>query len=61
LQVPDTGDDPYRYTLLINGLNGLFFQQHAILLYDSGVIPEMFAIHIQTDKGIYKPGQTGTL
>ncbi|XP_060573011.1 CD109 antigen-like isoform X2 [Ruditapes philippinarum] len=58
LKVPDTGDDPYRYTLLINGLSGLFFQQHAILYYDSGAIPEMFAIHIQTDKGIYKPGQT---
>ncbi|XP_060569145.1 CD109 antigen-like [Ruditapes philippinarum] len=58
LKVPDTGDDPNRYTLLINGLNGLFFQQHAILYYDSGAVPEMFAIHIQTDKGIYKPGQT---
>ncbi|XP_045170199.2 CD109 antigen-like [Mercenaria mercenaria] len=58
LQVPSTGDDPNTYTLLINGLSGVYFQEHGIIHYDSGSMPEKFAIHIQTDKGIYKPGQT---
>ncbi|XP_060607320.1 CD109 antigen-like isoform X2 [Ruditapes philippinarum] len=58
LQVPNLSDNPETYSLLINGLRGLFFQEHAILHHDSGDISEMFAVHIQTDKGIYKPGQT---
>ncbi|XP_060578353.1 CD109 antigen-like isoform X2 [Ruditapes philippinarum] len=58
LQVPSTGDDPYTYTVLINGLSGVYFQEHGLIHYDSGSMPEKFAIHIQTDKGIYKPGQT---
>ncbi|XP_053374571.1 CD109 antigen-like isoform X1 [Mercenaria mercenaria] len=58
LQVPRTEDDPQTYTLLIHGLRGLYFMQHGIVHYDSGLMPEKFAIHIQTDKGIYKPGQT---
>ncbi|XP_053374577.1 CD109 antigen-like isoform X2 [Mercenaria mercenaria] len=58
MQVPSTGDDPNTYTLLINGLSGVYFQEHGIIHYDSGSMPEKFAIHIQTDKGIYKPGQT---
>lgn len=58
-QVP--GGDVYTgvYTMLINGLRGVYFQDHARLTYDSGEMPDTFAVHLQTDKGIYKPGQTG--
>ncbi|XP_053387210.1 CD109 antigen-like [Mercenaria mercenaria] len=58
LQVPNLPSNPGTYTLLINGLSGLFFQEHGVVHYDSGSMPEKFAVHIQTDKGIYKPGRT---
>ncbi|XP_052246732.1 CD109 antigen-like [Dreissena polymorpha] len=46
------------YKLLVNGLSGVYFQQHASLTVDKGYIPKRFAVHIQLDKAIYKPGQT---
>ncbi|KAL4237869.1 hypothetical protein ACF0H5_002579 [Mactra antiquata] len=57
LQVPADVHDG-EHVLLINGLKGVYFQDHARLRHDSGEIPDKFAVHIQTDKGIYKPGQT---
>ena len=45
--------------LIIHGLSGLYFEQTARLRFDTGYRAETFAILIQTDKAIYKPGQTG--
>lgn len=58
LQVPDLPENPNTYTLLIYGKSGVFFQEHGIVYHDTGRLPKTFAVHIQTDKGIYKPGQT---
>ncbi|KAL4237870.1 hypothetical protein ACF0H5_002580 [Mactra antiquata] len=60
IQLPVPSGDVYtgEYLLLINGFSGVYFQDHARVKYDSGHMPDTFAVHIQTDKGIYKPGQT---
>ncbi|XP_052800199.1 CD109 antigen-like isoform X1 [Mya arenaria] len=60
MQVPADIGQPNitRFTLLVHGLSGVYFQQHARLNYDSGTVPKRFAVHIQLDKAVYKPGQT---
>ncbi|WAQ93982.1 CD109-like protein, partial [Mya arenaria] len=52
MQVPADIGQPNitRFTLLVHGLSGVYFQQHARLNYDSGTVPKRFAVHIQLDK-----------
>ena len=57
-QVPDTLSHEGTYSVLVHGLKGVYFNIRAKLTYDSGYIPQRFAVHIQMDKAVYKPGQT---
>ena len=61
LQVPNNLPQAYRYTILIHGLQGLYFGDHAEVLYDSGDIKEHYSVQVQTDKSVYQPGQTGSI
>ncbi|KAL3876288.1 hypothetical protein ACJMK2_034153 [Sinanodonta woodiana] len=47
-----------RYSLLVHGLSGLYFVEHAALRFDDGIRPDKFELFAQTDKALYKPGQT---
>ncbi|XP_071959471.1 CD109 antigen-like [Antedon mediterranea] len=54
LQVPDSVTADGIYTLEVLGLNGVKFTEEKILKF----VSKGFSIYIQTDKSIYKPGQT---
>ena len=43
------------YELSVNGTGGLQFSEKSYIQFRE----KGFSIYIQTDKGIYKPGQTG--
>ena len=43
------------YMLSVNGSGGLQFQEETSVTFKQ----KGLSIYIQTDKGIYKPGQTG--
>ncbi|KAH3716732.1 hypothetical protein DPMN_059461 [Dreissena polymorpha] len=59
MQVPSNLKDIGRpYDLLVSGIEGVFFQQHAQLVFDPGFVPKRFAVQVQLDKAIYQPGQT---
>ena len=55
LQVPDNLHSG-SYKLHVQGTGGLHFQNETDLTFESKSI----SIFIQTDKAMYKPGQTGT-
>ena len=59
MRVPSDLDYQYQYKLIVHGLSGVYFIQEVHLQYDSGKVEEKFDIFTQTDKAIYKPGQTG--
>ena len=61
LKVPADLSYQYRYHLMIHGLSGLYFEEDARLQYNSGYRQETFGVLIQTDKAVYKPGQTGKI
>ena len=44
-----------QYALSVNGSGGLTFQEEKLVMFKE----KGLSIYVQTDKGIYKPGQTG--
>ena len=48
-------DGPYSLRVIGSGAHGLIFMDTTTLIVDQKCV----SVFIQTDKGMYKPGQTG--